>query len=281
MNQEIQKAPVTSCKSVVFSWKPEDFNNLLKSCDRDCAVQLTAKYLVDKDKNIKILEAGCGLGKAVKYFHDRGFKNICGIEINPDSIDVIKKLCPELDVIQGDVLNMPYEKNSFDMVLSYGVIEHFPDGPHAPLKSAYDALKTNGLAIVTVPSFNTIRQIQYFLSYFNPKKYNFIRKIFKKKLFYFNKKRMGYYVDPQLGNFYEYRFTRKQFEQLCLSQGFEIIESKPIAHIDGLFHSPFRPLLKFKNWDFEVTKLGRIVNYIFSKIPFFHNHMHACVLRKK
>lgn len=268
-----------SCKSVMFSWKEEDFYNLLKSCYRDGGIQITLEYL--HDKNAKILEAGCGLGKAVKYFYDLGFKNVCGIELNQESIDVIKRLHPELDVIQGDVLHMPYPQASFDVVVSYGVVEHFPDGPQGPLKSAYDALKPGGIAVVTVPSFNKLRQIQYFLSYFDPRKYNFIRRMFGKKLFHFNKKVHGWYVDPQIGNFYEYRFTPKQFEQLCKDAGFEIIKSVPIAQVDGLFHSPFRPLLKFKNWDFEISRLGKIVNWLFSLIPFFHNHMHACVLRKK
>jgi SAM-dependent methyltransferase len=264
--------------SVVFSWDHETFEDLLRSCDHDDEVKITLKYL--HDKNAKILEAGCGLGRVVKYLSDKGFKHVAGIEINKQSVDYLNALYPELAIITGNILSMPYPKASFDVILSYGVIEHFPAGPQQPLQAMYDALKPGGTGIITVPSFNLLRRLSYALSWLDPRKYNLIRKIFGKKSFVFNKKSQGYYIDPQIGDFYEYRFTKKQFESLCTQAGFEIIESKPIAHLDGLFHSFFRPLVAYKNYAFTLSTLGTVINALLTKIPFAHNHMHACVVRK-
>ena len=265
-------------KSIVFSWKQKDFDALLKSCEFDDEVKITLKYLTDK--NAKILEAGCGLGRVVKYLYDRGYKNIHGIELDRESVLFLNQNFSELNVVQGDILKLPYKKESFDVVLSYGVIEHFSDGPLAPMKAMYDVLKPGGLAIVTVPSFNILRRISYNLSLLDIRKWDFIRRAFGKKKLYRNKKIFSYYIDPQYGSFFEYRFTPKQFEFICKTSDFEIVESLPIAHIDGLFNSFCRPLVKFKNWEFEVSFWGKVLNKVFGMIPFLHNHMHACVLRK-
>jgi len=274
----LQKSSEKINKSVVFSWKQEDFDALLKSCDFDDEVKIALKYLTDK--NVRILEAGCGLGRVVKYLYDRGYKNVYGIELDHESVSFLNQNFSELNIIQGDVLKLPYQKESFDIVLSYGVIEHFPDGPLAPMRAMYDILKPGGIAVVTIPSFNILRLISYYLSFLDIRKWNFVRKIFGKKFLQYNKKRFSYYIDPQYGSFFEYRFTPKQFESICKTSGFDIIKSVPIAYIDGLFHSFCRPLVKFKDWEFEVSFWGKILNKAFGMIPFFHNHMHACILRK-
>ncbi len=265
-------------KSIVFSWQHNEFDQLLKSCERTDDVAITLKYL--KNKNWKILETGCGLGRVVKYLYDKGLKNIYGIEINQDSVAWLNKSFPDLNIEHGDILNMKYPLNSFDMVLSYGLIEHFPDGPDAPLNALYNVLKPGGIGIITVPSFNLLRRISYALSFIDPRKNNLVRKAFSKPHRKWNRKRFSYYIDPQRGNFFEYRFTPKQFETVCKRAGFDIIESTPIAHIDGLFHSVFRPFVSFKNWEFKVSKSGVLLNKLFKKVPFLHNHMHACVVRK-
>ncbi|MFA5074959.1 MAG: class I SAM-dependent methyltransferase [Candidatus Babeliales bacterium] len=274
-----KEAPKQNNQSIIFNWDNRDFDFLLKSCEKDDEILFTLKYLNDKD--LKILEAGCGLGRAVKYFYDKGYKNICGIELNKDSVVYLNNFFPELNVIHGNILNMPYEKNYFDVILSYGVIEHFENGSIEPMLSMYNCLKPGGIAIVTVPSFNFIRKSLYFFSFFDFRKYNLIRKIFKKKELKYNGKKFSYYIDPQIGKFFEYRFTPKQFINICKKSGFDIIESKPIAHVDGLFHIFGPPLVYFKDWQFTLSKFGKFVNKILSKIPFMHNHMHLCVLKKK
>lgn len=265
-------------KSIAFKWNPNDFDALLKSCDFDDGVKITLKYL--DNKNAKILEAGCGIGRVVKYLYDNGFTDVNGIEIDKDAVDFQNTFFPELKVKHANVLALPYPNNFFDVILSYGVIEHFPDGPDAPMKAMNNALKTGGIAIVTVPSFNKIRQIKYFYRLFDVRKYNVIRKLFGKNILKKNGKRFSFYIDPQYGNFYEYRMTRRQFEHVCKRNGFKIIESVPISHVDVLFHEFGSPLVAFKEWKFKLSKSGKLVNKLLSMIPFLHNHMHACVLKK-
>jgi 2-polyprenyl-3-methyl-5-hydroxy-6-metoxy-1,4-benzoquinol methylase len=91
-------------KSIVFKWKPEEFDFLLKSCEFGDDVKITLKYL--RDKNAKILEAGCGSGRVVKYLHDRGFTNVHGIEIDKEAVDFQNTFFPELNVKHANVLAM-------------------------------------------------------------------------------------------------------------------------------------------------------------------------------
>ena len=46
---------------VIFTWKKEDFEYLLKCCGKDEATPQILRYLA---KSGKIVETGCGLGKA-------------------------------------------------------------------------------------------------------------------------------------------------------------------------------------------------------------------------
>lgn len=270
--------------SIEFSWNPKEFKALLKSNEMDEAIQISLKYM--PDKSARILEAGSGSGRVVKYFSDLGYRNVYGIEINREAIKNLNKNYPELRVRQGDLLKMPYPENYFDVVVSYGVVEHFPAlGVVSPLKALYRAVKSGGVVIVSVPSFNYLRKVDYWvrqrLLLLDLKKSPFLRKLFgKMPIVKEDPSQFLYYKFPQFGPFFEYRLTPRQFEAACQEAGFRIMESRPISHLDGMYHLFGPRLVKFKEWKFYPSRLGKWLNEIFKKIPFFHNHMHLCVLQK-
>jgi SAM-dependent methyltransferase len=267
--------------SIEFPWKSEEFDLLYDACAfRDDLEILFDKLLCD-NKKINILEAGCGNGVTVKFISDKGYKNITGIELNKEAVEFINKIHPELNIIQGNILNMPFENNYFDVVASFGVVEHFPEGFDKPLTSIFNVLKPDGLAIITIPSLNRIRIVKHFYRnmtwIFNPKKNKIIRSLFEKQAL----AKPEYYVYPKENSFYEYRLTKCQFENECKKAGFKIIESKPICHYDGLFHIfGWTGIINFKDWKFTINKFGQIANKILKSIPFLHNHMHALILTK-
>lgn len=269
--------------SIEFSWKPHEFEALVRSCLLDDGVQLSMSYL--SDRNMRVLEAGCGLGRVVKYLHDLDYRFVEGIELNQAAVAWVNRHYPELQIIQGDLLRMPYEDGRFDVVLSYGVVEHFREGLDASLRSLWRVLKVGGFAVVTVPSLNMLRRIEIFWNNLrqqvDPRRNEMIRRICKKAPIPSNPEEQGpYHVYLDGGRFFEYRLRPSEFEQCCRKAGFKILRSIPISHIDGLYHSFGRKLIRFENWTFYPTRTARILNAAFKKIPFFHNHMHACVLVK-
>jgi SAM-dependent methyltransferase len=278
-------------KSVVSQWKEGAFYHSSGDIAKRDDIQISLKYL--KDKKARILETGCGFGEITRFLIDNGYENIEGIEINPQTVGFLNASLPHLKVLQGDLLKLPYEKESFDVVLSYGAIEHYLEGPKVPLKGLYDILKPGGIGVVSIQSFNPIRRLKYFLSFLNiirfldMRKNNVVRKWFHKKPYpEWVVKRAGkknsYYIYPQYGAFCEYRLTRKQFEALCKDVGFEILESIPTDHIAGIYQEFGWPLVTLnKDDDFDVKTPGYVVNKVLSKIPFFQNHSHVCVVQKK
>ncbi len=269
-------------ESVEFPWEPEEFQSLFEACPRHEGLSILFDYLAGKDNNVKILEAGCGIGATVRFISEKGYKKVTGIELNIAAVDFIHKAHPELNIIQGDILAMPFEDNHFDLVASYGVVEHFPKGFLDPLEALFRVLKPSGIAIITIPVLNHFRLCKHYCRkikwIIDPRKNNNIRALFRKPAI----EKPKYYIYPKENNFFEYRITPRQFKNECRMAGFEIIESKPICHIDGLYHLfKWTGLISFKDWKFSVTKAGRIVNKILKSIPSLHNHMHALILLKK
>ena len=73
-----------------------------------------------KPKNV--LDVGCGTGRLVYWLRFLGV-DAFGIEISQDALELAdKKIKPFLKV--GDMTKIPYPEGSFDLVLSYDVLEH-------------------------------------------------------------------------------------------------------------------------------------------------------------
>ena len=279
--------------SIEFSWRPEDFNSLVESCGRDTATPYILKYM---PYNGVVLEAGCGLGRYVEFLLRRGF-NIVGVELSQDTVDAVRALAPHLDVRRGDVSELDFEHDSISGIISLGVVEHFVAGPEKPLRETFRALKPGCYAVITVPSFNYIRRIKYLLGPVNPvkiaKQSNTIRRLFGKKPI--NKRTSRRFVHCRgavpykyrhqldwlkLDKFFEYVFSKQEFEEELGKVGFTIVESAPIALMDGIHHDISKRIVPFGDWTFYPNSLARALNYVLGRISFCHNHMHLCVVRK-
>ena len=74
----------------------------------------------DLDKSIKILELGCGDGELALSLAELGY-NVSGVDISPTAIEWAKEKAKErnlnVDLFTGDVLNMEFKDNSFDLAI--------------------------------------------------------------------------------------------------------------------------------------------------------------------
>ncbi len=79
----------------------------------------------DKDKVVKILDAGCGEGFITDLLA-RNVENVelIGLEYTREAIDIAKAANQEISFVQGDIYAIPFEKNEFDLVLCTEVLEH-------------------------------------------------------------------------------------------------------------------------------------------------------------
>tara|TARA_Y100000310_G_scaffold331644_1_gene405595 strand:- start:550 stop:1254 length:705 start_codon:yes stop_codon:yes gene_type:complete len=105
-----------------------------------------------KKKDLKILSIGAGTGRELKVLNE--FGEVFVIEINKKALDLIsKELCQNKK--QGDVQNLPFSKDFFDIVLASDVLEHVNDDKKA-VNEIQRVLKKEGTFIFTVPAHQFI-----------------------------------------------------------------------------------------------------------------------------
>lgn len=84
----------------------------------------------DQYKDKKVLEIGCGLGTMLMNWAKTG-ADCTGIDLNPTSIHQTKKRFElnnlDADIQLADSRNLPFPKETFDYVYSWGVLHHSPD----------------------------------------------------------------------------------------------------------------------------------------------------------
>jgi ubiquinone/menaquinone biosynthesis C-methylase UbiE len=114
--------------------------------------QQLARYLTERYKlknGGKLLDIGCGRGEFMRGFID------CGLEgYGVDRSQAAQKYCPEAELRISDLEKdgIPYEDNSFDVVYSKSVIEHFYY-PEKMVQEMYRVLKPGGVAITLCPDW--------------------------------------------------------------------------------------------------------------------------------
>ena len=273
--------------SVVFNWDPRDFQKLIENCPAEPVTPYIHRYI---PKQGIVLEAGCGSGRFVYYLAQEGYP-IVGMEIGTETVRTLNRMFPHLDIREGDVRALPFGDDSLDGVISLGVIEHVIEGIDGPIREMHRVLKPGCFGIVIVPSFNLIRRMKYRVGLLHVeaallglKKVNFVRRLFGKppapRAPRGKSPLKQYKRWPLLGDFFEYRFTKGEFERELVNGGFEIVESVPTSLMDGVYHEFGPRFVALRDYTFYANAAGRWLNDTLSKMPFVHNHMHLCVVRK-
>ena len=118
-------------------------------------------YLVNRWKRQgkkEFLDIGCGLGRHSIQFAKEGF-NVTSIDLSQEAIDSAKRWAQDekLDIqfLHSDMMDIPYEDNSFDCILCRNVISHTDtEGIETIINKIYNLLKINGECFLTLGSKN-------------------------------------------------------------------------------------------------------------------------------
>jgi len=163
-----------------------------------------------------ILETGCGLGPWEIKLGELGY-NMVGIDYQQECINKIKAFDASKEVFLADVRKIPFDDNSFSAYLSWGVIEHFAEGPEEVLKEAHRVIKDGGKLILTVPYWNMFLRIKEPLN--RIKRSSYMRRMFNK---------------PEKAYYYQKYFRVRELEELISRSGFVIEKIMPVDHIFSL-----------------------------------------------
>ena len=77
----------------------------------------------------------------------------------------------QVKYIQGNIFQLPFKENSFDVVWNQGVLEHFTE-PEKAIKEMYRVTKPNGIVAILVPyRYSPLHLYSILLKKFNLKKF--------------------------------------------------------------------------------------------------------------
>lgn len=124
--------------------------------------KLFKKYL-PRNSDFKFLEIGCSPGRWLIYFNKEFNYQITGIEYTEIGAKLSRDNLAASDitgnVFNEDVFETSLSKENFDIVFSYGFLEHFQDSENI-IKTHWNFLKKGGYMILIIPNFkNSINYI--------------------------------------------------------------------------------------------------------------------------
>jgi SAM-dependent methyltransferase len=73
-----------------------------------------------------VLDCGCGAGRFVRLAADRGAK-VAGIDASGDLVEIAVTRCPQADLRVGDVEELPWPDESFDVVAGFSSFQFADD----------------------------------------------------------------------------------------------------------------------------------------------------------
>ena len=178
----------------------------------------------------RALEVGCGSARVSRFLAGAGFE-VVGVDCEPPAIHLagqrLRASGVKADLLLGDAFGLPFSDQTFDVVLSTGLLEHFPD-PSPIVAEMARVLRRGGL----------------FYSDIVPKKFSLLR-----ALDFLRIHRAGPYERP---------FTKGEIAVLLQNAGLSDITVFPA----GVF-PPFLPLLQ--RWR-HIDRLHGRVAALFQKM---------------
>lgn len=98
--------------------------------------------------SIKILDVGARDGWTVELLNSLGYSDVTGIELIQEYVEYAIKQNRNVKI--GDIHQIPFEANVFDVIFSRHVLEHSLD-PEVAINEMFRVLKPQGVAYISFP----------------------------------------------------------------------------------------------------------------------------------
>jgi 2-polyprenyl-3-methyl-5-hydroxy-6-metoxy-1,4-benzoquinol methylase len=217
-------------------WKPEYFKidpNYFSTQIKEC------KSLLNFKENMKALDIGAGLGKAMIALNNAGYDTYGfepSIPFYERALSIMKIDKNKLKL--GAIEEMEYEKEHFDFITFGAVFEHLYE-PSICLEKAMSWLKPNGIMHMEIPSSR----------WFIPKIINL----------YYTLIGTNYVTNlsPMHSPFHLHEFDLKSFEKLSKKLNFSIIQHRfdvcSIYFFPKFLHPILKLYMKYTNKGMQLT----------------------------
>jgi SAM-dependent methyltransferase len=169
-------------------------------------------------KDGPILEAGCGAGRILRYYHDHGY-DITGMDFIDVAIQKLKAIDPTLKAEVGDITQLRYPDKSFKYVLAFGLYHNLEQGLEKAIAETHRVLVPGGVVCASFRADNIQTRLTDWLADRRAK----------------NKNR------PK--SFHKMNLTRGEYATLFTRAGFVVdrvmtVENMPILYKFALFRAP-------------------------------------------
>ena len=112
----------------------------------------TSINLINKNRNIKVLDVGCGLGFFLSALNNSIEKY--GIEESQFAVDYIKDNFKDINIRKGNIDDVNSLNIEFDVIMFYHVIEHL-ESPSKSIEILKNKLNNKGLLILGTPNIGS------------------------------------------------------------------------------------------------------------------------------
>ena len=99
---------------------------------------------------LRVLDAACGEGYGTEILSRAGASVAVGVDLDAKTVEHARERY-RLDFRQGDVKELPFEADSFDLVVSFETIEHVRDGERV-ISEFRRVLSDDGLLVISTPN---------------------------------------------------------------------------------------------------------------------------------
>ncbi len=133
-------------------WYQTPLGALVDKVEKDLILKLA-----DIQGDEQVLDLGCGTGNYSMFMAERGLK-VTGMDISEHMLEKARKKSErkglDINFVEGDIQNLPFPDNSFDLIVSVTVFEFIPE-PSAAAREAWRVLKPGGRLIIGVLGDNS------------------------------------------------------------------------------------------------------------------------------
>lgn len=198
-----------------------------------------------QSKDGLILEAGCGAGRILRYYHDRGY-NIIGIDFIEDAITKLKKIDPTLKVEVGDITDLQFKDGTFRYILAFGLYHNLEHGLKKAIDETFRVLKKDGLVCASFRADNIQNRLNDWLE----------------------ARRSGHRKDDAKDKiFHKMNLTKSEFKKLFEKHHFKIKSIYTVVNMPFLYKFAFFRARDHKFFDenrarkegYKLSFLGRLI----------------------
>ena len=212
---------ITYRDSTVFGY----WSNRWESIPADNAMSNIRKYPLKhaletvSSKDGAILEAGCGAGRILRYFHNLGY-DIVGFDFIEIAVEKLQRIDSSLKVEVGDITNLNYADATFRYLLAFGLYHNLESGLDDAIAESWRVLEKGGRICASFRADNLQTRLTDWLAV----------------------KRNTSLKMERLRKFHKLNLTRKEFISVFKKVGFKIekvlaVENMPILYKFSIFRS--------------------------------------------